>query len=271
MIVISLIAGFILASGVSYLAFRARMLTASGAIAAALMGTLAFGLGGWPWALLLILFFVSSSVLTSWLKRRKQEYVDDYAKGNQRDASQVAANGGVATAFLLVHLATGGASLAWIGFAGALAAATADTWATELGVLSRSRPRRITDITREVETGTSGAISIAGTLAALAGAALVAGAAGVLQPAFTRLDIAGIAAGGLVGAVVDSVLGATIQAIYYCPVDGRQTEKHPLHSCGARTTLLRGQRWMNNDCVNAICTLVGAAVACALSAALPHS
>lgn len=268
MAVIPLIAGFVLASGASYLAYRARMLTVSGAIAAGLLGTLVFGLGGWQWAALLILFFVSSSLLTRCFKRRKQEYMDDYAKGDQRDAGQVAANGGVAAAFVLLHQATGGASLAWIGFAGALAAATADTWATELGVLGRSKPRLITAIANEVEAGTSGAVSIPGTIAALAGGTLIAAAAGALPPSLPRLETVGIAVGGLAGALVDSVLGASIQAIYYCPLDRRQTEKHPFHSCGAETTLVRGQGWMNNDRVNAICTLAGAAVACGLSAAL---
>jgi uncharacterized membrane protein len=54
--------------------------------------------------------------------------------------------------------------------------------------------------------------------------------------------------------MVDSFLGATFQAIYFCPACGKETEKNPQHSCGAPTTLKRGLRWLNNDGVNAVCT-----------------
>jgi uncharacterized membrane protein len=68
-------------------------------------------------------------------------------------------------------------------------------------------------------------------------------------------QFATITVGGFVGALIDSLLGASLQAIYYCPQCQKETERHPLHSCGSATSLKRGWVWLNNDWVNAACTL----------------
>lgn len=146
----------------------------------------------------------------------------------------------------------------------------ADTWATELGVLSRSLPRLITN-GKVVERGTSGGISGLGSLAALAGALLIAFLAVILTPPENSLSFllaAGL--GGLAGSLFDSLLGATIQAIYYCQVCSKETEQHPYHSCGNATTLIRGKIWMNNDWVNFACSVVGALTTLALLGMLNH-
>lgn len=262
---ILILIGFAFGLGASYLAWRARMLDASGAIASTVLGTIVFGLGGWQWAVLLLVFFYTSSSLSKTFKARKVQYNADYAKGDRRDAGQVAANGAVAAAFVMLHLLEPGAAWPWIGFGGALAAANADTWATELGVLAGSRPRLITNLKRLVDTGASGGISLAGTLAALGGSLLIATGAALLSDSLDSRDVLAIAVGGLVGSIADSVLGATIQAMYYCPTDKRETEKHPLHSCGTPTKLVRGWRWVTNDWVNGACTGTGALLAWGLS------
>jgi uncharacterized membrane protein len=63
---------------------------------------------------------------------------------------------------------------------------------------------------------------------------------------------------GLIGSLADSILGATLQVIYVCAACGRETEKHPTHSCGGQTEKLRGLHWMSNDWVNLGCTLSAA-------------
>ncbi|HWQ04035.1 MAG TPA: YbhB/YbcL family Raf kinase inhibitor-like protein [Longilinea sp.] len=273
---LQLIVGLLLAALIAYLAYRFRSLNRGGALAALLLGTLVFGLGGLRWALLLLAFFISSSALTRLFGRRKRELDEKFSKGGQRDAAQVLANGGIAGILVLLHAVFPAAVWPWAGFAGALAAVNADTWATELGVLSRAQPVLITT-RRLVERGTSGGITCAGTFASFGGAFLIGLLAAWVWPGggldiFTFLTRAGwIGLFGLLGSLLDSALGATLQAIYYCPSCKNETERHPLHTCGTATTLKRGLPWLNNDWVNAGCSLGGAllAVAAVLMPASP--
>lgn len=263
-----LLIGLLLAIGVAFLAFRFHALNRAGAVAATLLGTVVFGLGGWSWAVLLIAFFVTSSGLSKLFARRKRSLNEKFSKGSQRDAGQVAANGAVAGIFVLLHQLVPGAAWPWIGFAGALAAVNADTWSTELGVLSRRAPHMITT-GKPVEAGTSGAISVIGTLSALSGASVIALLAVLVWPielasvsALQRVLLVGfISLAGLAAALIDSLFGATVQAIYTCPACNKETERHPLHICGTPTVLKRGLSWLNNDWVNSACALSGALLA----------
>jgi len=255
-----LVLGAFLAFLAAGFAFRFKMLTLSGAVAAFLLGALTFGLGGLGWAVVLIVFFISSSTLSLLFKKRKISAESMYSKGGRRDAAQVLANGGIAGLFVLLHFFFPDAWIPWLGFCATLAAANADTWATELGVLNPGKPILILSA-RTVEPGTSGAISLVGTLASTAGAALIALIGWFLMPAGlinapTSFEIfALVTLGGLFGSLVDSVLGASFQAIYYCDSCQKVTEKHPLHGCGAETHLIRGIKWMDNDRVNLACTI----------------
>lgn len=248
--------GFLLASLVALLAYRAHSLDRSGAYAAILVGTVVFGFGGWPWAVLLLTFFITSSGLSRAFRHRKQELGEKFAKGHERDAGQVLGNGGLAMLFVLVHAIFPQSIAGWVGFAASLAAVNADTWATELGVLNPAPPRMITDLRRRVEKGTSGGISLLGTIASLLGASVIALPAVLFSPVGTLNAGHGllIAACGLAGSLFDSYLGATVQAMYYCPADQKETEKHPLHNCGTETIQMRGWRWLDNDWVNFACS-----------------
>jgi len=64
----------------------------------------------------------------------------------------------------------------------------------------------------------------------------------------------------LLGALFDSLLGATVQAIYYCPACQKETERNPMHSCGTQTTQIRGWKWLDNDLVNFACGAFGVMV-----------
>ena len=251
--------GFILAIIIAYLAHRARSLNKSGAVAAAFTGTIIFGIGGWEWAILLLTFFITSSALSRAFKKRKQGLDEKFSKGHERDAGQVFGNGGVATLFAALHFFYPESTLPWVGFAAALAAVNADTWATELGVLNPHPPRIITNLKKVVEKGTSGGISLIGTLASLSGSALIAFLASLLTDNWSLFLL--ISFSGLAGSLFDSFLGATVQAMYFCPKDNKETEKHPLHSCGTPTTLIRGWKWLDNDWVNFACGAFGVIVA----------
>ncbi len=258
-----ILSGFILAVIVAYLAHRAHSLNKSGALAAALVGTVIFGIGGWQWAILLLAFFITSSGLSRAFKNRKESLSEKFSKGNERDAGQVFGNGGLATLFAALHAFYPGSIFPWLGFAAALAAVNADTWATELGVLNPTPPRMITNLSRRVEKGTSGGISLFGTLASLFGSSMIALLAVLLSPtgALNVNSFFLIAAAGLAGSLFDSFLGGTVQAMYYCPSDKKETEKYPLHTCGTETVHIRGWKWLDNDWVNFACSAFGVVIA----------
>ena len=250
---------------ISLAAYKARTLNKSGAIAAALLGVVTFGLGGGPWAALLIGFFISSSFLSRFMKSRKSSLNEKFSKGSTRDSGQVLANGGVAGLLVLLNLIFPDATWVWVAYAGTLAAVNADTWATELGVLSRNTPRLI-HTRAKVDRGTSGGITFGGTLAAGGGSLFIALLAILFWPD-SQFDPTNssklfllllITFSGLTGSLVDSMLGATIQAIYFCPSCRKETERHPLHLCGSPTTHFRGWVWMGNDWVNTFCAITGA-------------
>ena len=253
-----LIAGFALAALVGAAAWRARLLSASGAWAAFISGGLLFGLGGFPWAALLLTFFLSSSALSRAFARQKAGLAEKFAKGSRRDWGQVLANGGLGAALVILQALYPERSEFWLAFVGGMAAVNADTWATELGVLSPAPPRLITT-GRLVERGASGGVSLVGYLAVLGGGLLV----GAVAALFTRglpapCLLAGAAVAGLAGSSFDSFLGATLQAIYRCSRCQKETERHPYHSCGGETFQVRGLAWLNNDWVNLACSLAGA-------------
>lgn len=252
--------GFLLSAAVALAAYKAGSLSPSGAWAAWAVGGLIFGMAGLWAALALLAFFVTASMWSRYGRSRKGTLHAVAAKGGRRDAGQVLANGAMAAA-LAAAFGWSSDPRYFLGLAGALAAANADTWSTELGVLAKGYPRLITN-GRRVEPGTSGAVSGRGLLASLGGAALIALSA---LPQL-RSSSAGLAilAAGVGGGLLDSLLGATVQASYWCPLCEKSTEHHPRHGCGRPTEFARGWRWLNNDGVNFLATLCGALLAMAL-------
>ena len=249
---------------VTALGVRASLLTTSGALAAVAVGTALVGFGGWWTGLLIVVFFASSSALSR-LSREIQPQIRA-AKGERRDMVQVLANGGVPA------LCAMGAGLAqdpspWLAAAGGgVAAACADTWATEIGRTSAAPPRMITTW-RRAASGSSGAVSAKGTFGALLGAAVIALAAA----SGTAMDwwlpdrsvvavLAAVTVAGFAGALTDSLLGATVQAQYWCPRCRAPTEQ-PVHHCGIHATLIRGVPFVTNDVVNALSIAAAAALA----------
>ena len=240
--------GLFLAGIAAALACRANALTRNGALAAWGVGAIIFGIGGWAWAAALLTFFGTSTALSRWRRRAKETL--GYEKGGQRDAGQVLANGGVAALCALLPLMSPlSMAQAHLLFLAALAAANADTWATEIGSALGGRPYDLRT-RKPAPPGTSGAVSLPGTLAALAGAGLIALFAG------SGAGWGTAAAAGLGGALLDSLLGATVQARWPDPLRPGSLTEQP--QGGAPTA---GQHGINNDAVNALCTLGAAALA----------
>jgi uncharacterized protein (TIGR00297 family) len=254
---------------IAWVGYRGQSLSRSGVVGAIIIGTLTFGLGGWTWGLLLIAFFVSASLLSHYRKDDKRGLAEKFAKTSQRDLGQALANGGWG-AILAVAYFCRPHPILFAAFVGAMAAVNADTWATELGVLSPTPPRLLTTGQR-VSVGSSGGVTTLGTIAAFGGGlfiglvALVLGQAeaiwgsGPLNRGYLWLVPIGIL-GGLCGSTFDSLLGATVQGIYYCSQCQKETEAR-IHHCGQPARHLRGWRWLNNDLVNFSSSIVGSLMA----------
>jgi uncharacterized protein (TIGR00297 family) len=251
--------GAALAVAIAIVARRARSLSPSGAVAAAAVGAVAVA-AGWDWGVLLITYFASSSALSRHGRIEKERRtVAIVAKGGERDAVQVAANGLVFALAALGFLTT--ANPCWLAVgAGSLAASAADSWATEIGTLYGSSPRSILTW-RVVPAGTSGGVSTIGSLAAVGGALFVALVTALIG---WRSAATAAFAGGVAGAIADSLLGATLQRRRWCPACQRETER-TTHDCGTPTTPRGGLAWLDNDMVNLLSNAAGGLVALALA------
>jgi uncharacterized protein (TIGR00297 family) len=265
--------GLMLSALMGGLGYWRQALSTSGVIGAILVGTLIFGLGGWVWGLLLIAFFVSSSWLSHYRRADKEAVSVKFAKGSRRDIGQVLANGGLGAILAIVY-SRYPEPLLFAAFVGVMATVNADTWATELGVLSRVPPRLITtgDV---VVPGTSGGVTRLGIWASVAGSLLIGTIATALAQIVSLVSGSGwslraisytllAVVGGLAGSLFDSLLGATVQGIYYCEYCGKETESS-IHHCGRTARPLRGWGWLNNDLVNLMASLVGGLVAASLA------
>jgi uncharacterized membrane protein len=160
----------------------------------------------------------------------------------------------VAAAVATVEFLTPGLGV-WLATV-TLAAAAADTWATGMGSLSRRPPR---DILKGVVVppGTSGGVTWIGTTGGLVGAALVA-LAGAATWRSAPTALYPVATGvGLIGMLLDSVLGSGVQARFHCPACKRDTERRT-HRCGSPTSHRKGWSWLDNDGVNGIATAAAA-------------
>jgi uncharacterized protein (TIGR00297 family) len=253
------LAGLLLAGAIAFVARNVRALSTGGAVAALLVGTAA-SIAGWTWAAVLIVFFVTSSALSRFRHATREARIGRIVeKGNERDAVQVLANGGVFAVAALLAAATG--ESAWAAAAlGGLAAATADTWATEVGTVTGGLPRSVVTF-KPLPAGTSGGVTVPGTLASIAGAAFIASMSYFIGVGGAST---GVFVGGALGSLADSLIGATVQERRWCDGCSEATERRT-HYCGRATRVVGGVPGARNDFVNVVCTLVGAGVAAAIA------
>jgi len=248
---------------VAYLAMEREAVDAGGAAAGTLIGAAVLSAGGFFLWMILVMFFVSSTLLGKFGEEKRSHLSEIHKKDGQRDALQVAANGGIGCAAALAYGWTG-SEIFFCAAAASFAAATADTWASELGVLSRRPPVSLRTF-RAVEPGISGGVSLLGTAAALGGALSIGFiylAGTVIMFGWSSELLTGAAAvtlAGVFGSFVDSILGAFVQIHYYDAAKNRLTEYSERN--GQFLEAVQGVRWMDNDAVNFFCTLSAAAAA----------
>lgn len=262
-----LILGLIVNLPIGYLAIRKESLTIpDGVLAAGILGYTLFVIHPLFWVIMVV-FFGSSTLLTRFQDDNeiKKEAIQLAEKGGQRDMWQVLANGGIPLALAIYSLTLNNpgeidlTSSVAITIVISFAVVNADTWATELGVTSTSPPYWILDPRKTVPRGTSGGISPRGLVASLSASLLIATLFGLgllLLDQFTSSIVITITFSGLIGSLFDSLLGATIQAQYYCPTCDKLTEQQSHSRCGTTTTHDRGLLWFNNDLVNLFSVLL---------------
>jgi uncharacterized protein (TIGR00297 family) len=233
------------------LGWQLRALTGGGAWAAWAVGTTILISTGWQGAVVLAVFFIASTSVSRVLPP-KTDTVD--AKGDRRDAWQVLANGSVAGGVALFGLEEPALGM-WL-LTVSLAASASDTWATAVGTWSGKTPRDLWT-GRPVPPGTSGGVTIPGSVGAIGGGVIVATSGAMVAQSHRLLLVATLL--GLLGMAVDSVLGGAAQGKFHCPECERPTERG-IHHCGAPTILRKGWRWFSNDLVN-FCAIAVAALA----------
>jgi uncharacterized protein (TIGR00297 family) len=271
-----LLLGFILAAIVGFLGWRVGALNRSGALGAFLIGGAVFGFGGPVWGAVLVVFFLSSSLFSFFHSAHKDKA--NATRAPRRNLSQTLANGGLAAVLaIVVGIVT--RESPWyptltLAYFGALSAAAADTWATELGMLS-SRPPRLLTTRVIVPAGRSGGVTLLGFVASLAGGAFIGTSAFILIQLASLLTTGQwflqdwfllplCTLAGFAGSLADSLLGAIWQRQNFCNNCQTITEQ-TIHTCGAPTERQSGIAWLNNEAVNFLATLTGALTAAILS------
>lgn len=207
-----------------YFTYKRKALDLLGSSFMVLMGIVIIFSAGVNWLLLLIIFLILALFATRYAKPYKKSLGEFEGR---RTAKNVISNGIVA--FMMA--AFGGYYLPFVGgFIGAIATATADTMASEIGVTQV--PRLITNF-KKVAPGTDGAVSVLGTAAGIVGAGIIGVAAyilGVISNPYLALLVAVVS--GTIGCFMDSFLGA----------------------------ILERREILNNEHVNLLATIIGAIV-----------
>ena len=201
-------------AGLGYISYALETASVPGMLTGVLLGLLTVVLGGFGWFAALIAFFSIGGLASKYRYEQKAARGVAQEDGGARGTGNVLANSAVALVAVVgaaaVEQLPVSTEIFALVFAGAVATAMSDTLSSEVGGLFDS-PRLVTTL-RPVAPGTDGAVSPQGTLAGTAGALLVAGIAAVGMPlGDPTVGGLAVAAGGVLGTVVDSLLGATME------------------------------------------------------------
>jgi len=255
-LLIQLIFGTALSGLISILAHRFKILTLDGALSAFILGSLIFGMGGISFALPLLFFFFSSSLLSRYKYGVKVKYKDFFEKSGARDKYQVLANGSIPGILSFIYFLFPTSSI-YFAYLASLATVNADTWGTEIGILSPVKPMSLKSF-KQVSPGISGGVSFLGTLSSFFGSffLVLSGFLPEVSPFTLELKVfLLIVLAGFLGSIIDSLLGAYLQAQYLCPVCNKITERRT--HCDLETKRVSGILWLNNEWVNFFSSISG--------------
>jgi uncharacterized protein (TIGR00297 family) len=255
-----LVLGLLIIIVLAIIAFLVNSLDSKGLVSSIIIGITIFLGRGWSGLIIIMVFFTISTFSTRLKYNYKRKLGFGQEKGGARGWRNTLANGGLPAIFAFSYIILD-IDLLLIAFLGAIATSTADTLATEIGLLSRQRPRLITNLGKKVGAGTSGGVSILGEIMVLLGSLLIGIIAVMVDFSFEsyyEIIIISII-GGLAGANFDSVLGATIQGINKCRTCGIITEAGLHHS--KPTLKIKGIKLIGNNTVNFISSIMGATIA----------
>jgi uncharacterized protein (TIGR00297 family) len=248
-------AGILWAMLIAVSSYHFKFLSASGSVAVFILASIIYGLGGLQWTVPILTFFILSSLLSNAGKKRKSKFEHIFEKTSTRDLGQVAANGGIAGMLMLAQYISPENNF-YPAYLGTIAAVTADTWGTEIGIWVGGKTILLS-LFKVVEPGTNGGISLAGFIGSTIGAFVISISAFPWVMTNKTVFIAAFA--GIAGSLLDSILGGTMQSVYRCSICGKNTERR-LH-CNSATTFVKGIRWITNDAVNWSCAFTGAIIA----------
>jgi uncharacterized protein (TIGR00297 family) len=261
-----ILVGIVLIAALAILAYKGKAIDALGALVGALISFVVFIAGGFAWLLIIIAFFAISSVLTRFRYDYKQSLGSAQDKGGIRSWPNTLANGLIAGVAALAEILTH-QDVFIVAFLGSIAAAMSDTVATEVGLLSKSKPRLIVNLRKFVEPGTSGGVTLLGELACLTSALVITAIGtitGILSGGYRTLSAAALAVilGAIISTNFDSFLGGTVQGRNKCVICGVKTEALVHHD--RPTVSVTGRRFVDNNAVNLIATFTGAVVSIVL-------
>ena len=256
---IETISGLVSVLVLGIISLKLRVVDLTGFLAGLIVGWSVFIFGGWRWFIVVLTFHVAAGMFTKYKYKVKRKMGVAEEKGGARAWQNVLANGAVA-ALLSVAESYIALEVLFAGFLGAVSTSMADTLGTEIGLLSIQQPRLITDLRREVPTGTSGGVSLLGEITTVLSAGfigLIAWTIGAQKWNITAILMISVLSGFL-GSTFDSLLGAMVQASYKCSVCGKITEKST--HCKKHAIYLKGHKWIDNNTVNLLSTSFGALI-----------
>ena len=250
---LTIILSSLIALIIALISYYVKFLSKSGSIATFILASLIFSFGGLKWSIPILSFFILSSLLSKVRKKRNDKVETYFEKSGTRDHWQVIANGGLGGILVVLNFIYPD-ELFYFVYVSSLAAVCADTWATEIGTLYKTKTYNILNF-KQVEQGVSGGISVIGTFGGIAGALVIS----LSASPWVKFNLINyflfIVLAGIIGSIFDSFLGATIQAQFECRICGKITER--IVHCNKNTLRVRGLYWLNNDIVNLLAGLCG--------------